>query len=98
VEDISNMQDATEEKMIDYFRNNFVSDKLKPIILFDKFNVDQGTRFSKYDAYLDPGSIPVFTAATDGPAYYVSDNITGKIKIKGPSLIWSRKGAKAGTI
>jgi hypothetical protein len=98
VEDISSMKDVAEEEIIDYFRNNFISNKLKPIILIDKFDIDQGTQFSKYDAYLNPGSIPVFTAATDGPAYFVSDNIKGKIKVKGPSLIWSRKGAKAGTV
>jgi len=64
----------------------------------DMFYVSQGTQFSKSDAYNCPGSIPVYTAATDGPAYYVSDNLDGREKIKGPALIWSRKGAKAGTI
>lgn len=63
-----------------------------------KFDILQGTQFSKVDAYQYPGNIAVFTAATDGPAYYVSDNIPGKVQVEGPSLIWSRKGAKAGTI
>jgi hypothetical protein len=97
-EDISNMEEVTEESIIDYFRNEFISNELTPIILIDKFDVNQGTQFSKEDAYLNPGSTPVFTAATDGPAYYVSDDIKGKVKESGPSLIWSRKGAKAGTI
>lgn len=64
----------------------------------DLFYVSQGTQFSKSDAYNSPGSIPVYTAATDGPAYFVKDNLDGREKIKGPALIWSRKGAKAGTI
>ena len=44
-------------------------------------------QISKRDAYLYPGSTPVFTAATDGPAYYVSNKIPNKIKVEGPSLI-----------
>lgn len=40
----------------------------------------------------------MYPAATDGPAYYVSKNIPGKTMLKGKTLIWSRKGAKAGTI
>ncbi|MGZ7257872.1 hypothetical protein ACXWOR_10075, partial [Streptococcus pyogenes] len=60
--------------------------------------VIQGTQFSKVDAYKNPGNVAVFTAATDGPAYYVNEKIPGKVKVDGPSLIWSRKGAKVGTV
>lgn len=95
---LDDMEIVTEEEMIDFFRNTFTSNQYDAIKLMDKFDIIQGTQFSKEDAYLNPGSIPVFTAATDGPAYYVSDNIEGKVKVNGPSLIWSRKGAKAGTI
>ncbi|WP_270215082.1 N-6 DNA methylase [Clostridium butyricum] len=98
VEIITNMEGATEDSLINYFRNNFTSNTYEHVKLMDKFDIVQGTQFSKEDAYENPGDIPVYTAATDGPAYYVSDNINGKVKIKGPSLIWSRKGAKAGTI
>lgn len=102
VEDIldvlSEEEITNEEQMIDFFRSNFSSNKYEKITLMDHFDIIQGTQFSKEDAYLNPGSIPVFTAATDGPAYYVNDDINGKVKIDGPSLIWSRKGAKAGTI
>jgi len=91
--DISN-----EEDLINFFRNDFISDKLTEIKLLDEFDVIQGNQFSKRDAYLFPGNIPVYTAATDGPAYFVSKDIPNKVKVKGPSLIWSRKGAKAGTI
>lgn len=98
VETIENMDLITEESLINYFRNTFTSDNYDIIKLMDKFDIIQGTQFSKENAYENPGSIPVYTAATDGPAYYVSDDIKGKVKIEGPSLIWSRKGAKAGTI
>ena len=64
----------------------------------DLFYVYQGTQFSKEDAYKNPGEVPVYTAATDGPAYFVKKNIPGKTMLKGKTLIWSRKGAKAGTI
>lgn len=47
---------------------------------------------------MHPGSVPVFTAATSGPAYFVDEKIPNKVKVMGPSLIWSRKGAKAGTV
>ena len=66
--------------------------------MLNNFDIIQGVQFSKRDAYLHPGSTPVFTAATNGPAYYVDETIPNKVKVKGPSLIWSRKGAKAGTI
>jgi type I restriction-modification system DNA methylase subunit len=88
----------TEEDIIKFFRNQFTSKTLTPVKVLDSFYVEQGTGFSKRDAYKYPGSIPVFTAATDGPAYFVADNIKGKVKLTGPTLIWSRKGAKAGTI
>lgn len=64
----------------------------------DLFYVYQGTQFSKEDAYKYPGEVPVYTAATDGPAYYVRKSIPGKTMLKGRTLIWSRKGAKAGTL
>ena len=64
----------------------------------DLFYVYQGTQFSKEDAYNHPGEVPVYTAATDGPAYYAEKNISGKTMLKGKTLIWSRKGAKAGTL
>jgi hypothetical protein len=96
--DLSKHDHLTEEILIDYFKNRFFSDTITPIKLIDKFDVIQGTQFSKQDAYLYAGSIPVFTAATTGPAYYADPNIEGKVKLTGPALIWSRKGAKAGTI
>ncbi len=86
------------DELIEEFAHDFTSDNIKPIRLGSEFDVIQGTQFSKIDAYKYPGDIAVFTAATDGPAYFVSDDIPGKIRIEGPSLIWSRKGAKAGTI
>jgi hypothetical protein len=89
---------SSEDDIINLFRNEFHSKSLEPIKLMDRFDIIQGNSFSKRDAYLYPGNIPVYTAATDGPAYYVQDNIPKKVKVKGPSLIWSRKGAKAGTI
>ncbi|MGG2057230.1 N-6 DNA methylase [Lysinibacillus pakistanensis] len=98
LEDLNDMGEFNEESLIDFFRNSFTSNVYEPLKLMDYFDIIQGTQFSKEDAYLSPGNVPVFTAATDGPAYYVAENIPGKIKLKGPSLIWSRKGAKAGTI
>lgn len=95
---LSALNIKTEEDVINFFRNDFYSEQKEPIKIMDRFDVIQGTGFSKRDAYLYPGSIPVYTAATDGPAYFVTDDIPKKVKIKGPSLIWSRKGAKAGTI
>ncbi len=92
------MDIQSEEDVINFFRNDFYSDSIDSIKIMDRFDVIQGTGFSKRDAYLYPGSIPVYTAATDGPAYFVMDDIPKKVKVKGPSLIWSRKGAKAGTI
>ena len=90
------------EDIINVFSNNIINkkDKKQKHIkrVSDLFYVSQGIQFSKADAYNSPGSIPVYTAATDGPAYFVEDNLPGREKIKGPALIWSRKGAKAGTI
>lgn len=86
------------DELVDFFSNEFISDIYMPDRLMDSFYIKQGTQFSKEDAYLNPGQIPVYTAATDGPAYYVEENIPGKVMIVGSSLIWSRKGAKAGTI
>lgn len=96
--DLESGEFKTEEEIIDYFANEFTSKKMQLIRLMDEFFVVQGTQFSKEDAYRNPGSVPVYTAATDGPAYYAAENIDGKVMIKGKSLIWSRKGAKAGTI
>ncbi len=92
------MDIQNEDDVINFFRNDFYSDNTEPIKIMDRFDVIQGTGFSKRDAYLYPGNIPVYTAATDGPAYFVMEDIPKKVKVKGPSLIWSRKGAKAGTI
>jgi type I restriction-modification system DNA methylase subunit len=86
------------EEIIEDFSHDFSSKTSEPIRLGTEFEILQGTQFSKVDAYQYPGYIPVFTAATDGPAYFVSNDIPGKVKVNGPSLIWSRKGAKAGTI
>lgn len=88
----------TEAELSDFFSGEFVSDKYELQRIMDLFSVSQGTQFSKEDAYHYPGSIPVYTAATDGPAYYVAPNIPGKTMLKGKTLIWSRKGAKAGTL
>jgi len=97
--DLQKLSKVDEESVIEYFRSQFKSkNKLKAFKLIEKFDVIQGTQFSKSDAYKCPGSIPVYTAATDGPAYYCAKNIPGKVFVEGPALIWSRKGAKAGTI
>lgn len=88
----------TESELLDFFSGEIISDKYKPIRIMDEFYVNQGTQFSKEDAYHYPGRIPVYTAATIGPAYYVAENIPGKTMLKGKTLIWSRKGAKAGTL
>ncbi|MDZ4467979.1 N-6 DNA methylase [Bacillus cereus] len=98
LDELKIIDELTEENIIEFFRNSFESSIYEPVKLMDRFDIIQGTQFSKEDAYLYPGNIPVFTAATDGPAYYVSESIPSKVKVKGPSLIWSRKGAKAGTI
>lgn len=87
-----------EDEVVNFFRSAFSSKKLQGVKLSEKFDVIQGTQFSKLDAYKFPGNVPVYTAATDGPAYFCSKNILGKVSVKGPVLIWSRKGAKAGTI
>jgi|GEM_PF-7093845 len=96
--ELSQLKVNGEEDIINFFRNEFYSEEKEPIKIIDSFDIIQGTQFSKRDAYLFPGNIPVYTAATDGPAYFVSSEIPNKVKVKGPSLIWSRKGAKAGTI
>lgn len=88
----------TESELLDFFSGEIISDKYKQERIMDVFNVNQGTQFSKEDAYRYPGDIPVYTAATDGPAYFVEKNIPGKTMLKGKTLIWSRKGAKAGTL
>ena len=89
---------SSPDDIIDYFSREITSSHLKVIRIMDEFIVDQGTQFSKEDAYKYPGRIPVYTAQTDGPAYFVSENIPGKTMLEGRTLIWSRKGAKAGTI
>lgn len=86
------------DELIDEFCHDFNSNDISPVRLGTEFEVIQGTQFSKVDAYKNPGNVAVFTAATDGPAYYVNEKIPGKVKVDGPSLIWSRKGAKAGTV
>lgn len=96
--EIKKLAKFDEDEIVNFFRSRFVSKKLKSFKLSEQFDVIQGTQFSKFDAYKFPGDIPVYTAATDGPAYYCSKNIPGKVVVKGPLLIWSRKGAKAGTI
>lgn len=89
---------VTKEQLTDFFSGDFYSNVYTPKRIADLFYVYQGTQFSKEDAYHNPGDIPVYTAATDGPAYFVKRNIPGKIMLKGKTLIWSRKGAKAGTL
>jgi len=97
--DLENSKDAlTYESVLDYFQSVFTGKNARAFVLSDEFSVLQGTQFSKEDAYNNPGQIPVFTAATDGPAYDCAADIPGKTLVKGPGLIWSRKGAKAGTI
>lgn len=95
-----NIRDAND--IVDAFSNNITNRKDKENKttkrISDLFYVSQGVQFSKADAYNSPGSIPVYTAATDGPAYFVKENLPGREMLKGPALIWSRKGAKAGTI
>lgn len=98
VQDILKTQEIARDALVDFFAGEITSVKYKPVRIMDLFYVYQGTQFSKEDAYKYPGKIPVYTAATDGPAYYVSKNIPGKTMLKGKTLIWSRKGAKAGTI
>ena len=88
----------SKEQLVDFFSRDISSDIYEPVRIMDLFYVYQGSQFSKEDAYQNPGDIPVFTAATDGPAYFVQKNIPGKTMLKGKTLIWSRKGAKAGTI
>lgn len=96
--EIKKKEYSSLEQLISEFTHDFYSDTITPVRLGTEFIITQGTQFSKEDAYKYPGSVAVFTAATDGPAYFVKENIPNKTMIKGPSLIWSRKGAKAGTI
>jgi type I restriction-modification system DNA methylase subunit len=98
IETISNSSYKNLDEIIKEFSHDFTSESLTPIRLGTEFDILQGTQFSKVDAYNYPGNVAVYTAATDGPAYYVDKNIPGKVMVSGPSLIWSRKGAKAGTI
>lgn len=101
IEEIASILDSkkmTESELLDFFSGEIISDNYEPVRIADVFNVNQGTQFSKEDAYRYPGHIPVYTAATDGPAYYVAKNIPDKTMLKGKTLIWSRKGAKAGTV
>ena len=81
-----------------YFNSDFSFGDSETFKLSEICYVLQGKQFSKEDSYNHPGSIPVFTAATSGPAFYCEDNIPGKVKVEGPALIWSRKGFRAGTI
>lgn len=101
IEDIAEILKSgvvTKERLIDLFSGDIRSKIYEPVRIMDLFYVYQGTQFSKEDAYQNPGDIAVYTAATDGPAYFVKKNIPGKTMLKGKTLIWSRKGAKAGTL
>lgn len=99
---LQKMSNPKTEDIVALFSNNlkYKGPAKKKVLkrVSDLFYVTQGLQFSKSDAYNYPGSVPVYTAATDGPAYFVKDNLIGREKIIGPALIWSRKGAKAGTI
>lgn len=86
------------DNIVEYFNSEFKYDGFPTFKLSEFCDVVQGTQFSKEDSYNNPGFIPVFTAATNGPAFYCDKNIPGKVKIDGPALIWSRKGFRAGTI
>lgn len=96
--EILNKQKPSKDDLVDFFSGNITSDIYDPVRVMDYFYVYQGTQFSKEDAYNHPGEVPVYTAATDGPAYFADKNIPGKTMLKGKTLIWSRKGAKAGTL
>jgi len=96
--EILNKQKPSKDDLVDFFSGNITSDIYDPVRIMDYFYVYQGTQFSKEDAYNHPGEVPVYTAATDGPAYFADKNIPGKTMLKGKTLIWSRKGAKAGTL
>ena len=98
IADILKNQNITKEHLMDFFSNDFYSNVYNSKRIMDLFYVYQGTQFSKEDAYQNPGEVPVYTAATDGPAYFVKKSIPGKTMLKGKTLIWSRKGAKAGTL
>lgn len=96
--DILKNKQISRDDLVDFFAGDITSDIYEPVRIMDLFYVYQGTQFSKEDAYNHPGEVPVYTAATDGPAYYAEKNISGKTMLKGKTLIWSRKGAKAGTL
>ena len=68
---LQSMAPFTESQLVDFFRNKFTSERYATSKLLNNFDIIQGVQFSKRDAYLHPGSTPVFTAATNGPAYYV---------------------------
>ena len=62
------------------------------VILCRHFDIILGTQFSEKEAYFLTGRIPVYTASIYEPSYYVKDGVTDKVKVKGPCLIWARKG------
>lgn len=64
----------------------------EPIILCRNFEIILGTQFSEKEAYYSTGEIPVYTASISKPSYYVKDSLKEKVKVKGPCLIWARKG------
>lgn len=99
--DLKALPELTADAVVQYFSGIFDIGDAEEAVSFrlsDEYHVLQGVQFSKEDAYNWPGDVPVFTAATDGPAYLCGGNVPGKTRVKGPGLIWSRKGAKAGTI
>lgn len=66
--------------------------KKTPIVFCSHFSVILGKQFSEKEAYRLIGKIPVYTASIYKPSYFVKDNIKEKVKVKGPCLIWGRKG------
>jgi len=90
--------ELSAESLVSYFNSSFSFDGFTALKLSEFCEVLQGTQFSKEDSYNYPGSVPVFTAATNGPAFYCEKGIPGKVSVEGPALIWSRKGFRAGTI
>lgn len=70
----------------------------EPLFLADDFVVRLGTGITELEAYNNVGSVPVYTAAISGPAYFVSrDLAASKTLESGPALVWSRLG-RAGTL
>ena len=65
----------TKEQLVNFFSGDIYSYFYEPVRFMDLFYVYQGTQFSKEDAYQNPGEVPVYTAATDGPAYHSPDEI-----------------------